>query len=184
MTININECSIELEGLGRRAYLNSLSGRRDLLADCGLYDAMDIYKKIMAVWGEAPTVPDEPLPPEPTFDELKAAKIDELTASFSVRTRGAITTTSGYTMQFDTTDSLKMQGAISLMESIGQAEGYLTQADDTTVYNVPLDTMKAVLIEMMSAYAACHGRKQELRALINSAQTAEELDEIVISWPV
>ena len=38
--------------------------------------------------------------------------------------------------------------------------------------------------KMLAAYAACHARKQELRALINAAQTEEELDEIVITWPV
>ena len=87
-------------------------------------------------------------------------------------------------MQFDTSDSLKMQGAISLMEATGATEGYLTQADDTTVYSVPLDTMKAVLIEMMSAFAACHARKQELRAAIKAAETVEDLDAIEITWPL
>ena len=123
-------------------------------------------------------------PPTPTLEELCENKMSEMLYSFCQRVSGSIRTKDGYLMQFDTTDSLKMQGAISLMESIGQAEGYLTQADDTTVYHVPLETMRAVLVEMLTAYAACHGRKQELRALINSAQTAEELDEIVISWPV
>lgn len=123
-------------------------------------------------------------PPEPTFGELKNAKIDELSVSFSARTRGAITTTQGYLMQFDTSDSLKMQGAIQLMEATGATEGYLTQANDETVYHVSLETMKAVLVEMLAAYAQCHARKQELRALINSAETAEDLSEIIISWPV
>ena len=123
-------------------------------------------------------------PPEPTFDELKNAKIDELAVSFSARTSGTITTTSGYTMQFDTSDSLKMQGAITLMEAVGSTVGYITQANDETVYNVSIETMKQVLIEMLNAYAQCHARKQELRALINNAQSKEELDEITISWPV
>lgn len=122
--------------------------------------------------------------PEPAFEDLKTEKINELQMSFSVRTRGAITTSQGYLMQFDTSDSLKMQGAVSLMEATGATEGYLTQANDETVYHVPLETMKAVLVEMLAAYAQCHARKQELRALINSAETKEDLDEIVISWPV
>ena len=118
------------------------------------------------------------------LDSAKQAKIAELGASFDERVAGSFTTSHGYLMQFDTTDAIKMEGAIKLLEATGQTEGYLTQADDTTVYHVPLETMRAVLVEMLTAYAACHGRKQELRALINSAQTAEELDEIVISWPV
>lgn len=143
------------------------------------------------VWNEKPNgyyTPEEwaalhPAP-KPTLEEVRESKFSELAYSFDQRVSGFITTTGGYKMQFDTSDAIKMEGAIKLLEATGATEGYLTQADDTTVYNVPLDTMKAVLIEMMTAFAACHARKQELRALINSAETVEDLDEIVISWPV
>lgn len=123
-------------------------------------------------------------PPEPTLEELRENKMTEMLYSFGQRVSGAIRTKDGYLMQFDTSDSLKMQGAISLMEATGATEGYLTQANDETVYHVPLETMKAALVEMLAAYAQCHARKQELRALINSAETAEDLDEIIISWPI
>lgn len=143
------------------------------------------------VWNEKPDgyfTPAEwaALHPSPklTLDELRESKLNELAYSFNARVSGFITTTQGYNMQFDTSDSLKMQGAITLMEAVGSTVGYITQANDVTVYNVSLDTMKQVLVEMLSAYAKCHERKQELRSLINSAQTKEELDEIVISWPV
>ena len=123
--------------------------------------------------------------PEPTFAELKTAKLTELENLFDNRVSGSVTINpGGYLMQFDTADSLKMQGAIQLMEATGQTEGYLTQADDTTVYHVPLETMKAVLVEMLAAYAQCHARKQELRAAINATQTEEELNAIQITWPV
>ena len=123
-------------------------------------------------------------PPAPTLEEVREDKKSEMISAFNRRISGVIRTKDGYLMQFDTSDSLKMQGAISLMEATGQTEGYLTQADDTTVYHVPLATMKAVLVEMLASYAQCHARKQELRALINSAETKEDLDKIIISWPV
>lgn len=122
--------------------------------------------------------------PKPTLEEVRKSKLSELAYSFNSRVSGFITTTGGYHMQFDTTDAIKMQGAIQLLEATGATEGYLTQADDTTVYNVPLDTMKAVLIEMMTAFAACHARKQELRAAIKAAKTVEELGAIAITWSV
>ena len=122
--------------------------------------------------------------PAPTFNEMRAFKMSEMLNAFNQRVSGSFTTAEGYNMQFDTSDSLKMQGAITLMESLGTTSGYITQADDTTVYNISIATMKAVLIQMLSAYAQCHARKQELRTLINNAQTKEELDEITISWPV
>ena len=122
--------------------------------------------------------------PKPALEEVRENKLNELAYSFNQRVSGSVTTTGGYKMQFDTTDAIKMQGAIQLLEATGATEGYLTQADDTTVYNVPLDTMKAVLIEMMTAFAACHARKQELRAAIKAAETVEDLDAIEITWPL
>lgn len=122
--------------------------------------------------------------PSPTLEELRESKLSELAYSFNARVSGAITTSGGYKMQFDTSDSLKMQGAITLMKTTGQTEGYLTQADDTTIYHVPLETMKAVLVEMLGAYAQCHARKQALRSQINEAQNVEELSAIEITWPV
>lgn len=119
-----------------------------------------------------------------TFDDLKALKFAELENSYDEHVSGSFTTTQGYLMQFDTSDSIKMQGAITLMESVGAKTGYITQANDVTIYNIPLETMKAVLVEMLNAYAQCHARKQELRSFINNAQTKEELDEILISWPI
>ena len=181
--ITKTSCSVFLKQIGRRAYINSAKGRADIKADCEQTNSPEVYTEVMAVWGDAPTVEDEVIP-APTFEDLKTAKINELSAAFSARTRGAVTTTQGYLMQFDTSDSLKMQGAISLMEATGSTEGYLTQADDTTVYHVPLATMKSVLVEMLAAYASCHARKQELRARINAAQTKDDLDAIKIDWPI
>lgn len=123
-------------------------------------------------------------PPAPTFEELRESKLSELASSFNQRVSGSFTTSQDYVMQFDTSDSLKMQGAITLMEAVNAPTGYITQANDVTVYNIPIETMKSVLIEMLNAYAQCHAHKQELRALINNAQSKEELDEITISWPV
>lgn len=118
------------------------------------------------------------------LDILKTEKYEKLSAAFDERVAGSFTTSQGYKMQFDTTDAIKMEGAIKLLEATSATEGYLTQADDTTIYNVPLDMMKAVLMEMMTAFAACHARKQELRAAINAAQSKEDLDTIEIAWPV
>jgi len=118
------------------------------------------------------------------LDALKVEKINTLHTLFNKRVSGSFITSQGYLMQFDTSDSIKMQGAITLMEAVGSTTGYITQANDETVYNVSIETMKQVLIEMLNAYAKCHARKQELRKIINSAQSKEELDEIEISWPV
>lgn len=158
-----------------RIYVNNEQGRAKVLADFG----EDFYNALLAEWGAITKAT-----PEYIRAEIFDLKTRELESSFKKRITGAITTSQGYLMQFDTTDAIKMQGAIALMEATGATEGYLTQADDTTVYNVPLDEMKTVLIEMMSAFATCHARKQQLRAAIKSAETVEDLDAIEITWPL
>ena len=119
--------------------------------------------------------------PEPTFEELKDKKLVELSSAFDTRVSGSTEITvreTTYTMQFNRSDSLAVQGLIELMESTGQTTGYLTQADDTTVYDVPLEDIKAVLIGMLKAYAECHAKKQEYRTQINACTTKDELNEI------
>ena len=182
--ITANDCSLVFDDIGRRAYINSRRGRDELKRDCAAYHCADLLEAVLSVWGETPIVPDEPLPPEPTFEEVRENKLNELAFSFNQRVAGSFTTSQGYLMQFDTSDSLKMQGAITLMEAVNASTGYITQANDVSIYDVPIETMKAVLVEMLGAYAQCHARKQEFRALINVAQTIEELNNITITWPV
>lgn len=163
-------------------YVNRYTDRIKLKEDCTALNRLDIYEKVMKVWGAEPTVEDPNAPK--TLDELKQEKLGELETRFTERVKGRFIAEEGYKMQFDVTDSLKMNGAITLMEAVGSTVGYITQANDETVYNVSIETMKHVLIEMLNAYAQCHARKQELRKLINDAQSKEELTEITISWPV
>jgi len=119
----------------------------------------------------------------PKFDELKNVKLSELETSFDTCVSGAFTCSQGWPMQFDRSDTLAVEGAIQLLKSQNEHTGYLTDANDKTHYGVPLETMEAVKLEMLQAYARCHAHKQELRKIINNAQTKEELAEITISWP-
>lgn len=173
MDFKIRESYAVVDG---KIYIDTVEDRQRLLNDCG----EEFYNHVLSLWD---TIEDK-LTYDEILVELKQEKEFELNDKFTERVKGSFTTTEGYTMQFNTDDSLKMQGAITLMETTGQTEGYLTQADDTTIYHVPLETMKAVLVEMLAAYAQCHARKQELRSQINEAQNVEELSAFEITWPV
>lgn len=131
--------------------------------------------------------PDEVIIQQPivkTLEECKNAKLASVESSYDDRVRGYITTTQGYKMQFQPEDSLKMQGSIMVLENMNIAMGYLTQYNDVTIRDVPVETMKDVMMQMMRAYAVCHEYKQNVRALINSAQSKEDLDNITIEWPI
>lgn len=175
--ITENDCSLEIEQIGRRAYVNSNSGRSDLLNDCTQYNRMDLYEEVLKVWGEEPTIVEPEETPK-TLEQLKEEKYNELESKFDSTVSGSFITTEGYKMQFDTDDSLKMFGAIQLLESSGLDAGYITDADDNTHYDIPLSTMKSVQNQMLNKYAECHLLKQQYRAQIESAKTKEDLEQL------
>lgn len=118
------------------------------------------------------------------LESERLQKLNELETSFDTCVSGAFTCSKGWPMQFNRSDTLAVEGAIQLLKYQNEHAGYLTDANDETHYGVPLETMETVKLEMLQAYARCHAHKQELRKIINSAQSKEELAEITISWPV
>lgn len=91
---------------------------------------------------------------------------------------GSINTSLGYPMQFNMSDSLMVRGAIELAQASGATTIYLTDAEDVTHHDVPLADAQAVFLEMTTAFAEAHAKKQLLRQLIESATTQEQLDSI------
>lgn len=112
------------------------------------------------------------------LESLKQDKQNELNNAFNRTVEGSFITTEGYKMQFNTDDSLKMFGAIQLLESSGVESGYITDADDITHYDIPLAVMKSVQNQMLNKYAQCHLLKQQYRALIEAASDQEALEDI------
>lgn len=120
--------------------------------------------------------------PAPTLDELRAAKLTALESSFDAHVHGSFQCSQGYPMQFDRSDTIAVEGAIQLLRATGQDKGYLTDALDVSHYDVPIETMEQVKVEMLGAYATCHAKKQEYRAAIAAAQDKAALDAIVFTW--
>lgn len=168
--------TVEIDNIGVKQYNHSLNDMDRMKTD-----SPELYALMSEQWKNEPFIQDSVLK---TLEEEKSDKLKEMEMSFNERISGSFKTSQGYQMQFNVSDSIKMQGAITLMESVQAQYGYITQANDETIYDVPIEIMKVVFIEMLNAYAQCHARKQELRAFINNTQTKEELDEIIISWPV
>ena len=120
--------------------------------------------------------------PEPTFEELKERKLGDLSAKFNEAIYGSFTTSHGYVMQFSESDSLKLKGAIECMEANNEPEGYLVQADNTVVMNIPITTMREVYNEMLMQYRNIYNIKQVLRLKITEAETKEALNSIEIKF--
>ena len=142
------------------------------------------FAKVDAYAKEHPEEVTVQQPVVETLEEKRQDKFAEVDSSFNERVKGYMTTTQGYKMQFQPEDSLKMQGSIMVLEDMNIPTGYLTQYNDETIRNVPVETMKDVMMQMMRAYAVCHEYKQNLRLQVHNASTKEELDSIVIEWPI
>lgn len=119
---------------------------------------------------------------ETDLSELKAAKQQQLSEAFSTFVKTSFTTTHGYIMQFDETDSLKLEGYIKLLTAAGQTEGYITDAKDISHSGITLQTIKEIQLEMLARYAEAHAAKQAIRAAITAAETKEQLNAITLRF--
>lgn len=115
----------------------------------------------------------------PTFEDLRNRKYREITQSHKEHVAGSVMTSLGFPMQFDMKDSIMVEGAIKIAQASGAEAIYLTDANDVTHYDIPLADAQTVLLEMSTAFAMAHEKKQELRAQTAEAQTQSDLDNIV-----
>lgn len=119
-------------------------------------------------------------PPPPSFEDLRARKYSEISQAHKEHVAGSVMTSLGFPMQFGIQDSLMVEGAIKLGQATQAEVIYLTDAEDVTHYDIPLADAQTVLLEMSTAFAQAHAKKQTLRERASEAQTQSDLDKI--SW--
>jgi len=181
MDITSKFASVEINGIGRRAYINSSIGRAELLSDCTAHDVKDVYDEVMAVWGENPTVPDEPLPPEPTLDELKTQKKSAIAAArYEAETAG--TTVNGVLIDTGRDSQALITGAA--LAAVIDSSYSLNWKTENGFIHLTAPEIIAVAQAVRAHVQTCFDREGELVALVDAAQTAEELDAIDMTWTV
>lgn len=172
-------CSVVINGLGRRAYVNSPKGRTELLTDCQKLSAMDVYEEVMAVWGDTPTAPDEPLPPELTLDELKTQKKAEIaSARYAAETAG--TTVNGVTIDTGRDSQALITGAA--VAAMLDDDYSLNWKTTSGFIHLSAAEIIAVAQAVRAHVQSCFDREGGLVALVDAAQTAEELDAIEVTF--
>lgn len=179
MDITKDFCSVVIGTIGRRAYTNSPSGREELRQDCEAQNASEILSRVLEVWGNASTIADEPLPPEPTLDELKAQKKDAIAAArYGTETAG--TTVNGITIDTGRDSQALITGAaVAAMLDDDYSLNWKTAAG---FIHLTSSEIIAVAQAVRVHVQTCFDREGELVALVDAAQTAEELDAIDISF--
>lgn len=179
--ITVDACSVQLPGIGRRAYVNSARGRAQLEKDCSEKSCFDLYTDVLKVWGDTPTVEDEPAPPPLTLDEQKTQKKAEIAAARYAR-ETAGTTVNGITLDTGRDSQALITGAA--LAAMLDSEYSLNWKTASGFIHLSAPEIIAVAQAVRAHVQACFDREAELCALVDAAETAEDLDEIVISWPV
>lgn len=170
--INQNDCSIIIAGIGRRAYVNSISGRAQLVMDLtGVDDTLLV--EVLAAWGDTPTIEDDPAP---TFDEIKAAKYEEIAAArYAAETGGC--TVDGMTIATDRGSQALLTAAVVSARLDPEFKTRWKCADGRFV-TLDAFQLRAIGDAVIAHVEACFAREGELYEQIDAAQTPEELNAI------
>ena len=152
----------------KRYYENTSLGRVALLADCTNRDRTDLYDKVMAVWGDAPTVPDPPDPKVQKRAEIAAAR-------YAAETGGC--TVDGVTIATDRGSQALLTASVVMARMDPEFKTRWKCADG---HFVTLDAMqlRAIGDAVIAHVEACFAREGELCEQIDAATTPEELDAI------
>lgn len=127
----------------------------------------------------------DPLPPEPTLEELKTAKLSTLETAFLqwYETDATVISSLGFECDSDARAMMDVSGLVVAAE----AQTY----DGTPLYfmdakNVPHEVneeqLKTIQLEIIAAGQAAYQQKWALRAAIESAEDKETLEGIVIAF--
>ena len=175
--ITKNNCSLVIVGIGRRSYINSKRGRERLAQDLtGKDDAL--LAEVLSVWGNTPTVEDEPAP-SLTFDELKAQKKAEIAAVRYAR-EIAGTTVNGITIDTGRDSQALITGAA--LAAVIDPQYSLNWKTAAGFIHLTATEIIAVAQSVRAHVQSCFDREAELVALVDAAQTAEELDAIEVKF--
>lgn len=142
-----------------------------------LWALVDVYAK------EHPEVVlAEPTPPEPTLEELRKAKLNELNSAFaSVESDAWVQSSLGFKADANTTANTNIDGLIKSMTATG-GETTLFCDYDNVFRAVSLDNLKTLQLEVIQNGQSLYAQKWAFREAINAAQSKEELEAVVISF--
>ena len=118
------------------------------------------------------------------LENVKARKLAELNRAMEevkVSSSVSILSSTGYTVNANTTAKQNVDGLITAMTSIGtDSVNFMTF--DNTLVQLTLDQLKTIQLELISYGNNLYARKWELRNAIEACKTKEEVDAIVIDY--
>ena len=137
-----------------------------------------------AALGVTYTETPDPLPPEPTLEELKTAKLATLETAFLqwYETDATVISSLGFTADSDARSMMDVSGLVTTLEAT-PAESRSTVAfmdSSNEPHALTLDQMKTLQLEIIQNGQSAYTQKWTLRAAIESAEDKETLEGIEI----
>ena len=176
--INIDSCSLCISDIGRRAYINSVSGRGQVTNDLSGKDE-ELLEKVFSVWGDAPTVEDELLQPLPTFNDLKAQKKSKIAAArYNAETAGVVFND----VLIDTGRDSQALITGAALAAVIDGEYSLNWETVDGFIHLSAPEIIAVAQAVRAHVQSCFDREGELVAQVDAAQNVEELEAIEITF--
>lgn len=118
------------------------------------------------------------------LENVKARKLAELNRAMEeakVSSSVSILSSTGYTVNANTTAKQNVDGLITAMTATG-AETVSFMTFDNELVNLTLAQLKTIQLELISYGNNLYARKWALRSQIEACKTKEEVDAIVISY--
>ena len=123
--------------------------------------------------------------PEPTFEEKKAKKLEELKNyasqfdSYKCKEMWIISSVGGYKLDADIRSQTNVEGLIRML---GEGEHTLYKDYDDTFRDLTRENLETIDLEFKQNGAALYQQKFATEAAINAASTEEELNAIQIQF--
>lgn len=122
-------------------------------------------------------------PPEPpSLEEVKAKKLEELRRAWlAAEDNGVVQSSLGFTIDATERSNRDIDGLIKDMEASGGETTVFCDAVNS-FHEVTLADLKTMQLEVIRHGQAIYARKWELRTAIESAETAEAVEAVEISF--
>ena len=155
--------------------------REDTLVEATEEEKERVYRLMPAYYDTNNHTFKRLMPPEPTLDELKAQKKAEIASARYEREIAGVEV-NGITIDTGRDSQALITGAA--VAAVLDDDYSLNWKTEAGFVHLTAPEIIAVAQAVRAHVQACFDREAELCALVDAAETKEELDEIIISWPV
>ena len=167
-------------------YYNVQKLRNEIFKDSGRIFGEEPKEGREEFWAELGVTYKETPDPEPTLEELKQRKLNQLEQSFLrwYETDATVVSSLGFTADSDARSMMDVSGIVTALESVPEESRSTVAFMDSSnePHELTLDQVKTLQLEIIQNGQSAYQQKWSLRTAIESAENAEALEAIVTSF--